>query len=99
MLNAAKVYAMLGNENLWETARSCHQLLAGANLPHCICGGVAVCLHGYPRNTVDLNMIIEPNHAAEVKTLLETAGLEWIDAAKEFRTPQGIVVQFLMTGD
>lgn len=28
MLSAEKVYTMLGNQNLWETAGQCHRLLA-----------------------------------------------------------------------
>ena len=36
----------------------CHQLLAGAKIPHAVMGGVAVCLHGYQRNTVDVDLLI-----------------------------------------
>jgi hypothetical protein len=99
MPTAAKVYAMLGNENLWQAAAQCHQILADADIPHSVCGGVAVCLHGYQRNTVDLDLIIEPQRATEVRQLLESAGLQWDSDKKEFRTASGIVVQFLMAGD
>lgn len=99
MQTAEKIYAMHGNENLWQAAAQCHRILAAANISHTICGGVAVCLHGYQRNTVDLDLIIEPERAADVRPLLEEAGLKWEAAAKEFRTSGGIAVQFLMTGD
>ena len=46
MFTAKKVYTMLGNDALWQTATQCHQLLAAAKIPHAIMGGV-VCLHGY----------------------------------------------------
>ena len=46
MFTAQKVYTMLGNEPLWQTAEQCHDLLAAAEIPHAIAGGVAVCLHG-----------------------------------------------------
>ena len=99
MQTTERIYAMLGNEKLWQTAAQCHRILAGADIAHTVCGGVAVCLHGYQRNTVDLDLIIEPERAADVRQLLEEAGLTWDAAAKEFRTSGGVFVQFLMTGD
>ena len=99
MQTAGKVYAMLGNENLWHAAAQCHRILADANIPHSVCGGVAVCLHGYQRNTVDLDLIIEPKRATEVRQFLEAAGLHWDGGNKEFRTVAGIAIQFLMAGD
>lgn len=99
MQTPERIYAMLGNENLWHAAAQCHRILAGADIAHTVCGGVAVCLHGYQRNTVDLDLIIEPERAADVRQLLEEAGLTWDAAAKEFRTSGGVFVQFLMTGD
>ncbi len=99
MQTAEKIYAMLGNENLWQAAAQCHRILADAEISHIVCGGVAVCLHGYQRNTVDLDLIIEPDRAADVRQLLEEAGLTWDAEAKEFRAAGGIAVQFLMTGD
>lgn len=44
MQTAEKIYAMLGNENLWQAAAQCHRILAAANISHAVCGGVAVCL-------------------------------------------------------
>lgn len=99
MQTAGKVYAMLGNQNLWEAAAQCHRILADANVPHAVCGGVSVCLHGYQRNTVDLDLIIEPERATEVRQFLESAGLQWDNENKEFHTASGIPVQFLMAGD
>jgi len=99
MPTAEKIYTMLGNENLWQAAAQCHRILADADIAHTICGGVAVCLHGYQRNTVDLVLIVEPDRAADVRQLLEEAGLTWDVEAKEFRTNGGVAVQFLMTGD
>lgn len=99
MVTAEKVYAMLGNENLWQAATYCHQVLADAEIPHSVCGGVAVCLHGYQRNTTDVDLIIERERANDVRQILESAGLQWDDVNMEFRTAAGIVVQFLMTGD
>ena len=58
MSTAQQVYRMLGNENLWQVAIQCHRALQESQIQHSVCGGVAVCLHGYQRNTVDLDLII-----------------------------------------
>ncbi len=89
---------MLGNESLWEIAVRCHELLQQAQISHSICGGVAVCLHGYQRNTTDLDMIIHAQDSAQIKELLLAAGYEWDELEKEFRSPSGIAVQFLIAG-
>jgi len=99
MRTTGKACAMLGNEGLWEAAAQCHRILADAMIPHAVCGGVAVCLHGYQRNTVDLNVIMEPDRAAYARQSLEAAGLTWDAKAKEFRTNSGIAIHVLMTGD
>ena len=99
MQNTQKVYTMLGNENLWETAKTCHDVLVQESIPHSVCGGVAVCLHGYQRNTVDLDLIIRSEDSVAVKQLLEQTGLVWNADSKEFRTKNGIAVQFLISGE
>ena len=99
MPTAEKAYSMLGNENLWQAATYCHQMLSDAGIPHSVCGGVAVCLHGYQRNTTDLDLIIDRERSTEVRQTLESAGLQWDSENNEFRTAGGLAVQFLMTGD
>jgi hypothetical protein len=58
MVSAEKAYAMLGNESLWAVASRCHQILDHSSIPHSLRGGVAVCLHGYQRNTTDVVELI-----------------------------------------
>ena len=41
---AEKAYTMLGNENLWQAAIYCHQVLTDAEISHSVSGGVAVCM-------------------------------------------------------
>lgn len=55
MITTDKVYAMLGNESLWEIALRCHHIFTQSSIPHSICDGVAVCLHGYQRSTTDVD--------------------------------------------
>jgi hypothetical protein len=65
MHSAQATYQILENHILWDTALECHAALAAAHIPHAIVGGVAVCLHGYRRNTVDLNLLIRPDDRAK----------------------------------
>ena len=67
MVTAQKVYRMLGNESLWNVAERCHALLSAKEIPYSICCGVAVCLHGYQRNTVDLDLVIRSSDTDAVK--------------------------------
>ncbi|MCA9103650.1 MAG: hypothetical protein KDA63_21000 [Planctomycetales bacterium] len=89
---------MLGNANLWDAAQAVHAILAAAGVSHGIVGGVAVCLHGYRRNTVDVDLLIRPDDADAVRSALEAAGWVWDGAQKEFRTPSGVAIQFLYAG-
>ena len=99
MPSAQKVYSMVGNENLWQVAMQCHAALDQVKIPHSICGGVAVCLHGYQRNTIDIDLIIQRSDANAVRSTLEGIGLTWDSDEAEFRSPSGIQIQFLYAGD
>jgi len=90
---------MLGNENLWETASLCHAHLDDAKIDYSICGGVAVCLHGYQRNTVDIDLIVRADDASQVQKILSDAGFVWNQANQEFKASSNIVVQFLIAGE
>ena len=99
MATAEQAYLMLGKENLWQVAAECHRVLAEAEVPHTVCGGVAVCLHGYQRNTVDIDLIVRKTDAPAVRQALEQAGLVWDQQQVEFRSPSGVAVQFLYAGE
>jgi hypothetical protein len=90
---------MLGNESLWDVAERVHKLLRTYKVPYAIVGGVAVCLHGYRRNTVDLDLLIRPEDAAEFRAALESGEFAWVPRAKEYRSPAGVAVQVLLAGD
>lgn len=96
---ARQVFTLLENETLWELAQRVHELLAHDGIDHAIVGGVAVCLHGYQRNTVDLDLLVEPADAAAVRLAFEAGGLQWNDSAKEFRSTAGVAVQFVLAGE
>ena len=99
MLTAARTYTMLGNETLWDAAQTAHAILSEAALPHGIIGGVAVCLHGYQRNTVDIDLLVRPADASAARLALEMAGWSWDNEQKEMRSPAGVAVQFLYAGE
>jgi hypothetical protein len=92
-------FRMLENENLWQTTHRAHELLADGHVPHAIAGGVAVCLHGYRRNTVDLDLLVRKEDAQAIRAALEAGGIQWIAAQKEFRAESGVPIQFVMAGD
>ncbi len=99
MLTARKAYAMLENESLWQAAARCHEILAAAKVPHAVVGGVAVCLHGYQRNTVDVDVLVRRADSDTVRDSLTRGGFAWNAKDKEFSSPSGIAIQFLLTGD
>ncbi len=99
MITTQRIYALLGNESLWEVASHCHELFQRSKIAHSICGGVAVCLHGYQRNTTDLDLIIKQSDGAAVKQLLVAEGYLWDEQNKEFQSPSGVAVQFLIAGE
>src|SRR5262249_32183416 len=70
-----------------------------AKIPHAVVGGVAVCLHGYQRNTVDVDVLIRKDDSNAVRDALVEAEFAWNAKAKEFRSPAGIAIQFLLAGD
>jgi hypothetical protein len=88
---AQKVYAMLEKESLWETATQCHQMLTAAKIPHAVAGGVAVCLHGYQRNTVDVDLLIRKEDSQLVRETLEPEDFFW--------NASGVAIQFLIAGE
>ena len=98
MITAQKVYTMLGNESLWSVAARCHQLLSEAGIAYSVCGGVAVCLHGYQRNTTDLDLIIRGEDSDAVREILTKGGYSWDPDQAEFRSPDGIAIQFVIAG-
>jgi hypothetical protein len=90
---------MLENESLWQTAKRVHDLLDRQGVPHAVVGGLAVSLHGYRRNTVDVDLLVRPEDSSTVRAALEAAGFRWLDREKEFRSEAGVPVQVLFAGE
>lgn len=90
---------MLGNESLWDVASLCHKVLQENDIPYSICGGVAICLHGYQRDTTNLDVIIKASDTAIVKELLTSESFCWDEESRGSRSPSGVPIQFLISGE
>ena len=53
-----------------------------AGVPYALCGGMAVVLHGYPRLTRDIDLLIRPQELEAAKAALSTVG---------FSLPNGLI--------
>jgi hypothetical protein len=98
-MTAQRTYAMLENQSLWQAAERANVLLTELDIAFVIVGGVAVCLHGYRRNTVDLDLLIRPTDAGALRKALEADGATWHPEQREFRLPSGVAVQLVMAGE
>jgi hypothetical protein len=98
-MTARQVFHMLDNETLWELVERVHGLLARERIDHAVVDGVAVCLHGYRRNTVDLDLLVRPEDSAALRSTLEADGLQWRPTEKEFRSAGGTAIQFVFAGE
>jgi hypothetical protein len=98
-LTARQVFHALENETLWDLVQRVHRLLAREGIEHAIVGGVAVCLHGYRRNTIDLDLLVEPADSADLRSALEGDGIPWHATVKEFRSSSGVPIQCVLAGE
>jgi hypothetical protein len=98
-MTAQRAFQMLENETLWQLTERVHDLLEKKNIAHAIVGGVAVCLHGYRRNTVDLDLLIRPEDTASLQSAFEAEGFHRSAADREFRSTSGVVVPIVIAGE
>lgn len=95
---ARQTYVMLEKESLWQTALQCHELLQAASIPHALMGGMAVCLHGYQRSTVDIDLLIRRADAVAVRALLEQHDFRWQEVEPSFARPTAPACNCRSTG-
>ncbi|HQX52040.1 MAG TPA: hypothetical protein PLR25_19130 [Planctomycetaceae bacterium] len=55
--------------------------LRNANLPFAVCGGLAMAIHGHPRATQDIDIIIREENLNEVLEVAKTTGF-WIPSGR-----------------
>ncbi len=52
------------------------QTLNAAGVPYAICGGFAVIIHGFPRATQDLDVLVREEDLPEIKALAQSLGFD-----------------------
>jgi hypothetical protein len=97
--SAAKAYAMLGSESVWDVAQRCDQAFAAAGLRYAIVGSVAVCLHGYRRNTVDLDLLVQRADFPAIRQALDGAGFAGDQGQREFRGIESVHIHLLFADE
>lgn len=60
--------------NLQQEFLAILDALRGAGLDYAVCGGFAVGLHGYPRLTTDIDLLVQPDDLARVRKALASVG-------------------------
>ena len=96
---AGQTYAMLGSSHIWQTAIRSSEAFKRSEVPHALVGGVAVCLHGYQRNTADVDILVRPDDLVAVRQSLERADFVWDAENRQFAGPYEVPVQLLIAGE
>jgi hypothetical protein len=68
--------------------------LKAANLPFAVCGGLAMAIHGYPRATQDIDLLVREENLQNVLAAAKSAGF-WIPSGRmPFRpkTPEAMEI-------
>lgn len=73
-------------------------LLNAAGVHYVVVGGFALALHGYPRFTKDVDILIEPTLENATRTLQALEGLTW-GIARELNPADVIAKPFTIVGD
>ncbi len=60
--------------NLKEELLAVERALRSAGVPHALCGGLAVAVHGYPRLTRDIDLLLRPSDLEAARKALSSAG-------------------------
>jgi hypothetical protein len=60
--------------DLFEEVKALTRALEVASLPYAICGGIAVGIHGAPRATRDVDLLVAPERLDEIKMVARALG-------------------------
>ncbi len=50
--------------------------LAVASIEYALCGGLAVAVHGHPRATRDIDLLVQPHDVARISTIAKALGFD-----------------------
>jgi hypothetical protein len=59
---------------LYDELRNLINALEHAKIDYALCGGIAMAIHGRPRTTVDINMLIKEESLSDTLTIAEELG-------------------------
>jgi len=96
---AAETFTLAGLDTIWSSVRRSHELLKAADIPHALVGGIAVCLHGYRRTTIDIDLLIRSEDSEQIKQVFQDADWTRSPEQAEFRDSNGVPLQFLISGE
>jgi len=70
------------------------------NIPHAVCGGMALVAHGYDRTTVDVDILLTPEGLSSVHQQLDGLGyVPPFEGSKHLRDVEtGVRIEFLVAG-
>jgi hypothetical protein len=85
---------------VWETLRDVDRRFVAANIDYVVIGGLALNIHKYPRQTIDLDVVL---NEADFKTFLTTFVGKDFEQVKELprrfvSKATGVTVDFLLAG-
>jgi hypothetical protein len=69
---------------LFEQLKLLVGLLDREEIPYAICGGLAMAVHGRPRATVHIDILVQQEHLAMVLSSREESGLQCASRRNEF---------------
>ncbi len=87
--------------DLYEELLALTRALDAAGLSYSLCGGLAVAVHGAPRFTKDVDLLVLPEEAARVKAVAKALGFVAESLPRHFK-PTGEmhrVIKFSASGD
>ena len=99
-MTAAKVLELNGdmrNSPLMEAVRRFHALCSSRGLPYCVIGGLAVVRNGYPRTTVDVDILTFKENWRKLLPLEGPIFSEGLDSCVDRQT--GIRMDILFVDD
>jgi hypothetical protein len=63
--------------DLEEELRALIEALDAAAVPYALCGGLAVAIHGHPRATIDIDLMVQEQDVIQAKELAGTLGFRF----------------------
>jgi hypothetical protein len=83
---------------IWETLQRAGAALDNAGARYAVIGGLACYLHGYRRNTIDVDLLVRAGDGDVVRSALTAAGFAYDEKQREFRWAGQVPLQLVFSG-